>query len=154
VCDDAEFLDRVQGNGLPRLASCPATAARGKVVLVARAVDEDIHVIGRKRARGKRLPSVVGSAVLDAGSGRELDKSKKVPIGERQTLDLLPVTLVATSDVRVSTPDAATTVTASTWIAEAASFKSNGYTSPINTRTWIFWAPSRSAVRLRRIRPA
>ncbi len=50
------------------------------------------------------------------------------------------VTFVAISDVRISTPEAAaTTDTPSTWIAEAASFKSKGNTSPINTRTRSFW---------------
>jgi len=85
------------------------------------------------------LPSVVGSAVLDAGSGRELDQIQKVPIGERQTLDLLP------GDVGCDFRRACLYSGCGhhghrfDWIAEAASFKSNGYTSPINTRTWIFW---------------
>ena len=71
--------------------------------------------------------------------GASWTKSRKLRSERGRRSTCCRVTLVATSDVRVSTPDAATILTASIWIADAASLKSSGYTSPINTRAWILW---------------
>ncbi len=70
--------------------------------------------------------------------GASAARSRKFRLAVGSAAICCCVTLVATSDVRVSTPLATATVTASTWIADAASRKSRGYTSPINTRTRSF----------------
>ena len=71
--------------------------------------------------------------------GARAARSRKFRLGVGSPSTCCCVMLVATSDVRVSTPAAATTVTAATSIADAASRKSRGYTSAISTRTRIFW---------------
>src|SRR5439155_7366695 len=87
--DDAELLDRIERERVAATRVLARHATRCKIVLVARAIDEDVDVVRRKRPSCERLSSVVDPAALDVGARRQLDEIEEVAIRERQVFDLL-----------------------------------------------------------------
>ncbi len=64
-------------------------ATVNQVVLVARAVDEHVDLIGRLGTGGQTPRCAVEPIILDAGTGGESRKIEKVATRARQVVDLL-----------------------------------------------------------------
>ena len=78
--DYAELLDRIEGERVTATRILPGHAARREIVLVARAIDEDVDVVCRKCPGRERFTRVVDPLALDAGPGCQLDQIEKVAI--------------------------------------------------------------------------
>ena len=129
----------LRGNGFPLLWSSPATPplVRSFLRLVPSTKTLTVLAVCPPAEKLRDTLLMRSSEMVTPGARAARSRKFRLAVGSRSICCC--VTFVAISDVRISTPAAATTDTPSTWIAEAASFKSKGNTSPINTRTRSFW---------------
>src|SRR5713226_6576079 len=98
----------LRGNGLPRLASCPATPPLVRSFLRLAPSTNTFTVLGLPPPAEKvRNPRLLTRSSDTCTPGASPARSRKFRLGEGRDWICCCVTLVATSDVRISTAGAA-----------------------------------------------